>query len=83
MKLSRLAWIAYGLAAAVIAVDQWVKAWVLNSLHLGDGRIVPILGPLQFSLVRNQGVSFGLLQGYPDLGRWLLSAFSLACIRSG
>jgi len=78
MKLSRLAWMTYGLAAAVIALDQAVKAWVLDSLHLGDGRIVPILGPIQFSLVRNQGVSFGMLQGNPELGRWLLSAFSLA-----
>lgn len=77
MKTRPPAWIAYGLALGVIVIDQLVKAWVLNSLQLGDGRVVPILGPLQFSLVRNQGVSFGLFQG-SDAGRWILSAFSLA-----
>ncbi len=77
MKALRPAWLAYGLALAVIVVDQIVKAWVLNDLQLGDGRVVPVFGPLQFALVRNQGVSFGLFQG-SDVGRWLLSAFSLA-----
>jgi signal peptidase II len=76
--MKRSALIAYGLAVLVIVVDQLVKAWVLNGLQLGDGRVVPILGPLQFSLVRNEGVSFGFFQGNPDLSRWLLSAFSLA-----
>ena len=75
--MKRPAWLAYGLALAVIVVDQFVKAWVLNGLQLGDGRVVPVFGPLQFALVRNQGVSFGLFQG-SDVGRWLLSAFSLA-----
>ena len=69
--------IAYGLAVAVIVVDQLVKAWVLDGLQLGDGRVVPVLGPLQFSLVRNEGVSFGLFQG-SSMGRWILTAFSLA-----
>ncbi len=77
MKALRPAWLAYGLGLAVIVVDQIVKAWVLNDLQLGDGRVVPVFGPLQFALVRNQGVSFGLFQG-SDVGRWLLSAFSLA-----
>ncbi|HEX7761511.1 MAG TPA: signal peptidase II [Caulobacteraceae bacterium] len=76
MKLRPPAAIAYGLAVAVIVVDQLVKSWILNGLQLGDGRIVPIFGPLQFSLVRNQGVSFGLFQG-SDAGRWILTGFSL------
>lgn len=75
--MKRTALIAYALAAAVIVADQMVKAWVLNGLGLGDGHAVPVIGPLQLSLVRNEGVSFGFLQGAPDLSRWLLSIFSL------
>ncbi len=75
--MKRTALIAYALAVVVIVVDQIVKAWVLNGLGLGDGHAVPVFGPLQLSLVRNEGVSFGFLQGAPDLSRWLLSIFSL------
>ncbi len=77
MRVRNPAWIGYGLAVVIIVVDQLAKSWVLNDLQLGDGRSVPVFGPLHFSLVRNQGVSFGLFQG-SDLGRWILTGFSLA-----
>lgn len=77
---SRLAWAAYGLAAAVVAVDQATKAWILHGLDLPARGTVPVLGPLHFSMAWNEGVSFGLLQARHDLARWALVGFSLAVV---
>ena len=77
MRLTRLAWIAYAKAVAVIALDQISKAWVLGPLDLPSRGQIPILPPvLNFTLVHNSGVSFHLLAG-GDLSRWGLTAFSL------
>jgi signal peptidase II len=74
----RPTWLAYGLAVAVIALDQLSKAWVLGGLHLADRGSTPVLPPLlRFSLVWNRGFSFGLLSG-TGLARWGLFVFSVA-----
>jgi len=84
MKLSfnitRLAWAAYGIALAVIVLDQLTKLWFLsatgNAQALGlTGGVVVVPGLLKFSFVQNQGVSFGLFGG--GEARWLLSVFSI------
>jgi signal peptidase II len=74
--MKRPALVAYGLAVAVIVVDQLVKRWVLTGLGLGDFHSVRVFGPLQFSLVWNRGVSFGFLSG--GWARWGLTVFALA-----
>jgi signal peptidase II len=74
-RLTRQAWGAYALAAAWIVVDQISKSLVLG---LPEQAPHPIVGPLQFTRIWNQGVSFGLLQAGQDLVRWGLVAFSLA-----
>lgn len=75
-RVSRFGWTAYVLAAAVIVVDQVVKAWVLGMIAMGQSR--PVVGPLQFTLVPNIGVSFGFLRAEHEATRWALVAFSLA-----
>ncbi len=61
-----------GIAALVFIVDLASKLWVLDGLALeatGPIRIAPFL---DFVLVWNRGVSYGLFQQDSDLGRWLL-----------
>lgn len=73
-KLGRLAFI---LAAVIVIADQAVKYWILQVLQLQEGQTIAVLGPLYLTGVRNQGVSFGLLQAQHDLVRWVLVAFSI------
>lgn len=70
----------FALAVIVLAVDQAVKLWLLRVVDLaatGPIRIAPFL---DFVLVWNQGISYGLFQQESDLGRWLLVAFTGAII---
>jgi len=69
--------LAYGLAAAVLVVDQAVKAWILEGLDLPLRLSVDLIGPLRLTMVWNEGVSFGFLQARHDLARWGLTAFAL------
>ncbi len=83
MKISRIAWAAYGFALLVIVLDQLTKAWVLGSADVSDPAMIPagyvfgeiIPGVLQITMVRNTGVSFGLFGG--GEARWVLSLFSI------
>jgi len=50
-----------GVAAAVIALDQWSKSWAQRSLRAGVPRHV--LGPLSLVLTYNKGAAFSLGQG--------------------
>ena len=78
MKISKLAWLAYVLAVAVVVVDQAAKAWILEGLRLMPGDSIHVAGPFSLTLVRNQGVSFGLLWANHEMARWGLSLFSVA-----
>lgn len=60
-------------ALFVLGADQGSKYWILNVLDLPDLRQVVLLPVLNLTFVRNQGVTFGLLNG---LGSW--SHFALA-----
>ena len=83
MKISRLALGAYGIALAVIILDQLTKAWVLGAIdaahisNIPDGYRIAEVAPPVFNLtyVLNTGVSFGLFGG--GAGRWILSVFSV------
>ena len=84
LDIPRLAWAAYGFALVVIVLDQLTKAWLLSATGVSDIAVIPdgyvfhvvLPGVLKFSLVRNEGVSFGLFGG--GEARWLLSMFSIA-----
>lgn len=60
-------------ALLVLGADQASKYWILNVLDLPDLRQVVLLPVLNLTMVWNQGVTFGLLNG---LGWW--SHFVLA-----
>jgi signal peptidase II len=77
MKIPRIAYAAYGFALLVIVLDQLTKVWVVNGLDLPEVRQILIWDPvLNFTWVRNFGVSFGLFGD--GSARWLLIAFSIA-----
>ncbi len=63
----------FGLAVAVLAADQASKYWVLHGLHLTDGHFLVLLPVLNFVLVWNHGVTFGLLNG-PGAVSWIVLA---------
>jgi lipoprotein signal peptidase len=62
-------------ALVVLGADQGSKYWILHVLDLPDLRQVVLLPVLNLTMVWNQGVTFGLLNG---LGEW--SHFGLAAI---
>ncbi len=74
---SRVALMAYGVAAVVLILDQLSKHWILNILRLPEYATLEVYWPLQFTRIWNNGISFGLFQASHDLVRWGLVAFSL------
>ena len=76
MKISRIAYAAYGLALLIIVLDQLSKAYILDGLSLREvGRVAVFPPVFNVSYVENTGVSFGLFGG--GSARWLLSVFSV------
>ena len=69
--------LAFALALLVIILDQALKHWVLTGLGLTPGESVPVVWPVTFTLVRNDGISFGFFQTHAEWTRWALAAFSL------
>ncbi|MEI9964067.1 MAG: signal peptidase II [Caulobacteraceae bacterium] len=76
-RISRLGWMAYAIAAVVVALDQASKYWVLNVLHLDHQPPVQVLPFFQLTMVWNEGVSFGLLRHTPG---WVLTLFAGAVV---
>jgi signal peptidase II len=50
-------------AAAIVVIDQWIKALVAR--HLPVAASVPLLPGLSLTHVHNRGVAFGLFAGVP------------------
>ena len=78
--LSKAGAAALALAAAVVVLDQAVKHWILDTLHLPELASVPVVGPLRLTMVWNEGVSFGLLRADTAVGRWALVAVAAAVV---
>ena len=66
------------MALVVLAIDQVSKAWVLYGLDLPRRGSVAILPMLNFTMVWNHGVTFGILAG--DDARLLLIAVAIVAI---
>lgn len=64
----------------VLAADQLSKWWILNGLKLPELGQVKLLPVLNLTMVRNTGVTFGLLNGLGDWGHVVLSAVALAVV---
>ena len=69
----------FGMVIAVLGfvADQLSKVWVLFGTDLPDGGVIRVLPVMDFTLVWNRGISYGLMQQDGDLGRWLLVGFSI------
>ena len=75
--------IATGLALAtlVLAVDQASKYAILHVLNLPERGVMPVLPPaLDFAMVWNHGVTFGLLQAGSGRGQIILAAVAIAVV---
>src|SRR5271157_4619238 len=70
--------VAFALAALVIVLDQSLKQWVVTGLGLAVGESRQLFWPLSFTLVRNDGISFGFFQTHAPWTRWALAGFALA-----
>jgi lipoprotein signal peptidase len=71
-----------GLVTAVVVLfgDQASKWWVLHGLDLPRLGQVVILPVLNFTMVWNRGVTFGLLTGNSMLAHLALALFALAVV---
>jgi signal peptidase II len=63
----RQRWLRPALVGAIVIVlDQATKAWIVRTLGQLEGSSMPLLGSwLKFTLVKNNGVAFGLFQNIP------------------
>jgi signal peptidase II len=68
------------LAVAVLLADQASKYWVLHGSNLTDGHILNILPVLDFVLVWNHGVTFGMLNGLGGFGWVFLAIVAIAVV---
>jgi len=80
--LSKGRLIPLGLLAALIvfAADQGSKWWILHVLDLEKVRQIVLLPVLNFTMVWNHGVTFGLFNSFGDWGPIALAAVSLAVV---
>jgi signal peptidase II len=65
--------IGLGLAGAILALDQWLKSWVVDAWGLvTEGQQIVLLPFFNLTRVHNRGVSLGMFTaGSPDM-RWIL-----------
>jgi signal peptidase II len=72
----------FGLAAAalVCALDQALKVWLLFGFELGRKGAVPVAPFIDFVLVWNKGISYGLFQQDGPWGRWALVSIKVLAV---
>ena len=71
---------ALALGAIVLLADQASKYWVLHGLHLQDGHVLTLLPVLNFVLVWNRGITFGLFTSNGALAKLILAAVALLVV---
>jgi signal peptidase II len=67
---------AYMIAVGVILVDQGSKRYVVEALHLPQIGSMPLVGPVNLTMVWNRSVSMGLIPADASIMRWVLAGFS-------
>jgi len=73
--VTRSGWLGYGLAVAIVVLDQVAKAWILGGAHLSEGLTIDLWGPFRLTLVWNPGVAYGLFRSDAAWPRWALCGF--------
>ena len=68
------------LGLVILLADQASKYWVLHGSNLTDGHVLNILPILDFVLVWNHGVTFGILNGSGGPAWVFLAAIALAVV---
>ena len=68
------------MAVIVLGCDQASKYWVLNILDLPERGSIAVLPVLNLTMVRNHGITFGLLTADSTLGSVLLAGGALAVV---
>jgi len=63
-------------AVLIFIADQATKFYVLYGLNLEFAGMIPVMPFVDFVLVWNRGISYGLFQQHQDFGRYLLVALS-------
>jgi signal peptidase II len=71
-----------GLIAAALSLvaDQGFKLFMLYSVHLQSGQVVPVLPFFNLVMVWNPGISYGLFPASGRLGTFLLIGLSVAAV---
>jgi lipoprotein signal peptidase len=67
-------------ALVVLASDQASKWWILERLHLPEIGSMVISPFLNFTMVWNRGVTFGLLGGFGAASAWILAGVALCVV---
>ncbi len=80
MRLGRHLPLGLAVATLVLAADQASKWWILDRLDLPRRRIVTVLPVLDFEMVWNHAVTFGLFGGIGAAGRWVFSLTAAAVV---
>ena len=64
--------LGFGVAALVFILDQLVKYWIINIVHLAERGSIEVLPFFRLTYVGNIGVSMGLFRANSDMARWAL-----------
>lgn len=67
-------------AVIVLAADQASKWWILNVVDLPDLHQIVLLPVLNFTMVWNRGVTFGLFNHFGHWGHVVLAAVALGVV---
>ncbi len=80
MTRNRLTMLGAFAALVVLFADQVSKWWVVDVLHLPQVGQIVLLPVLNFTMVWNRGVTFGLLTSFGRSSYLLLAAVALAVV---
>ena len=72
--------LGFVLLLLVLVLDQASKDWILYAYHLPDRGSVEILPFLNFTMVWNHAVTFGMFGGLGSRGPWIFCAVSLIAV---
>jgi len=82
-RVTRRNWLTLvGVIAGVVVLgaDQLSKWWILHGLDLPEHGQIVLLPVLNFTMVWNRGVTFGLLNSFGPWGYLILSAVAVAIV---